>query len=143
VGEEQVDPRQGLAQRPRGYAARPLQGVVLAGGERHAVGHGPRRRPPRAEHVRVHDVFVDQGRAQSLGERPPARVLKRGTPAEHLDIDPARAKQREALAGGVTGQPARLDAMGAQRQRETQRAELGAARLEHRDHARHPHRASP
>jgi hypothetical protein len=115
---------------------------VLTRRERDAVRHGTRRRPPGAEHVGVHEVLVAQRDGQTLGERAPARVLKRRAPAEHLDIDTARAKRREPLACRVAGEPARLDAMGAQRQREAQRAELRAARLEHRDHARHSHRPS-
>jgi len=140
VSEEQVDAGERLAQRVGGCAAGPLQGVVLAGHQRHPVWQRARGRPPRAEHVGVHDLLAAEGCGQPIRERAPASVLQRRTAAEQLDLYAARTKQREPFARRVAREPARLDALSTERVREPQRAELRTARLEHRDHARHSHR---
>jgi hypothetical protein len=143
MGEEQVHTGERLAQRSGGGAAGPLERVVLTCHEGHAVRYGARRRPPGAEHVPVYDVLAVQRGSEPLGERAAARVLKRRPPAEQLDVDPVRAEQGEPFACRMAGEPPRLDVMGAEPQRKSEGAELRAARLEHRDHARHPHRSPP
>jgi hypothetical protein len=90
--------------------------------------------------VGVHDLLAAERCGQPIGERAPASVLQRRTAAEQLDLDAARTEQREPFARRVAGEPARLDALSAEREREPQRAELRTARLEHRDQARHSHR---
>jgi hypothetical protein len=90
--------------------------------------------------VRVYDLFVAERRGQPIGERAPTSVLQRRTAAEQLDLHAARAEQREPVARRVAREPARLDAVSAEREREPERAKLCTARLEHGDHTRHSHR---
>ncbi len=149
VDEQAVEARGGLlgglAVLPEG----PGHGVVLAPDQRDAERKGGCGRPPRPEHVGVHEVRVGEPHLQPVREDGIRRPLARGmadlvVDLEGFCLEPEVLGQGQPLRGGVAGEQPGLDPEICLSSREPERGELGASRLEHADDPgdSHPRRVS-
>ena len=143
VGVEAVDAAGDLGHRGPLRLPGPGEVVVLAGRQRHPARDGVPRRPPRAEHVRVHHVGAGQPRLEPGGERRVTAPLQVLLGAHELGHDAMRAGQRHSRVRREAHQQARPMPARRQRPRHAQQRELGPSRLQLGDDPSDEHTAAP
>ncbi len=131
MGEERVYPANGLGRSGRVVAARPAHHVVLTRYQRDIGGHDLGRRPPCAEHVRMHQVGIGnpvREPCRELGRRPPLQAIRLGEEVRPNTMTPG---QLEASLRRLTGkQAAGDDSVLLQRARQSQRRQLSTPGLQ-------------
>jgi hypothetical protein len=130
VRVEAVDAVGDLGRRSPPRLSGPDEVVVLAGCQGGSGRYGVRRRPPRAEHVRVRHVGAGQPRLQPGDELLIAAPLQVLRGAHELGLDVVGPGQRDPRVRCEPHQQARPMPTCGQRPRDAQEGELRAARLQ-------------
>ena len=92
---------------------------MLAGDDRHPGGRGAGGRPPRAEHVAVHEIGARDALGEPLGERLARLPLQVADLREVLDLEAVRPREVEARGRRVPRDDRGLDPVLAERAAET------------------------